>query len=318
MIKAALANARVAPGDIAYVETHGTGTALGDPIEVEALADVIGETAAGRKPCALSAAKTNLGHLEAASGIAGLIKAALALDREEIPPESSVSGAEPSPIARRHTFLCADYANTMAAQCRNTLCRSQFVSGSAAPTLTWFSRSRRGSRSALMKSTPIAMPFYLLPISARTPEALKDYARLYRDFLADDKAGRVASLKDVCYTAATRRHHYEDRLVVTANTRQQFCDRLGSFVEGHPKRGASVDRAGGGIAFVFSGQGSQWIGMGRSLFDREPVFRKVLEGGPAALVPGICRVVSTRGTVFAGGRFPLATHPVCAAGFVGG
>ncbi len=122
--------------------------------------------------------------------------------------------------------------------------------------------------------------FYLLPISARTPEALKDYARLYRDFLADDKAGRVASLKDICYTAATRRHHYEDRLVVTANTRQQFCDRLGSFLEGHPKRGVSVDRTGmepGGIAFVFSGQGSQWIGMGRSLFDREPVFRKVLE-----------------------------------------
>ncbi len=85
-----------------------------------------------------------------------------------------------------------------------------------------------------MKSTPIAMLFYLLPISARTPEALKDYARLYRDFLADDKnkAGRVASLKDVCYTAATRRHHYGrpfsgDSQYASAVLRspRQFCGR---------------------------------------------------------------------------------------------
>jgi acyl transferase domain-containing protein len=217
VIRAALQNAQVPPSNISYIETHGTGTALGDPIEVEALAEVLGASASNAVPCALGAVKTNMGHLEAAAGVAGLIKAALALDREEIPPNLHYSELNPHITFQDTRF----YVPTRPVRWPRGAARFAGVSSfgfggtnahivlEEAPQLP-----RRRSESA---ASPSKSKF-LLPISARTPEALKDFARLYREFTGDESLKQI-ELYDLCHSAATRRDHYEERLAIVAGTR---------------------------------------------------------------------------------------------------
>ncbi len=276
VIRAALENARVSPIDISYVETHGTGTALGDPIEVEALTEVLGSTAFGDRPCALGSVKTNLGHLEAAAGIAGFIKAALALHHEEIPPNLHYQKRNPLVILEGTRFYVPV---TPTPWLRSE--RGRFAGVSS------FGFSGTNAHIVLEEAPrmpavrPGAQPgsrSYLLPISARTPEACDQLAWAYRRFL--DGAGRDLPLYDICHSASQRRSHYEERLAVTASSSAGLCSQLDDYLARRTRPGIARGRATHGsaqIVFVFSGQGSQWSRMGLQLYAQFPAFRASLD-----------------------------------------
>jgi acyl transferase domain-containing protein/NADPH:quinone reductase-like Zn-dependent oxidoreductase len=267
VLRQALANASVDPADITYVETHGTGTVLGDPIEIEALAEVVGR--AGDRPCLLGSVKTNLGHLEGAAGIAGLIKTVLLLQHGSVPPPVHFHELNPH-IALAGTRLVIPTASqawprTHARRCAGV---SAFGFGGT-------------NAHAVLEEPPSPAPAgtaasetaHLLPLSARSAEGLRTLARDYRAWLGD--AGAALPLPDVCATAALRRTHHPYRLAVAGATHADLLARLAE-AEDTPERAPAAARPGP-LGFVFSGQGTQWTGMGRELMAREPAFRGVLE-----------------------------------------
>lgn len=278
VVRAALLNGQVPPSSVSYIETHGTGTSLGDPIEVEALTEVLGSSALMAAPCALGAAKSNIGHLEAAAGVAGLIKAALSLDREEIPPNLHYSELNPHITLQGTRFYIPTHPSPWP---RGSSPRfagiSSFGFGGTNAHVVLEQAPQFLQRSP--KADSPARKKFLLPISARTPQALEDFARLYRDFLGKENSGPV-HLYSVCHSAATRRDHYEERLAVTGATREELSEKLGDFLAGKSGTDVAAGRAsqeGEGVVFVFSGQGSQWPRMGVSLLEQEPVFRSAIE-----------------------------------------
>lgn len=274
VIAAALRSARVPASRVSYVETHGTGTVLGDPIEVEAIAAVLGAREDGAPECVLGAAKSNFGHLEAAAGITGFIKAILALHHEEIPanlhyeelnPHISLDGTrlriatEASPWKRTQTPRFAGVS-------------SFGFSGTNAHIVL--------EESPRLPARPAAPSDgeRLLQLSARTPAALRDVAQSYHAFLSD--RSREIPLYDVCHAAATQRSSHEERLAIAGATHVEMREGIEDFLAGRPRPGMAAGRVAGNstrIVFVCSGQGSQYAGMGLSLFEKEPVFRGAME-----------------------------------------
>jgi acyl transferase domain-containing protein/acyl carrier protein len=288
VLREAYRRAGVSPGDVQYVEAHGTGTFLGDPIEVKALSAVLGSDRPPGRPCALGAVKTNIGHLEAAAGIAGLIKVALALEHREIPP--ILHFGEPNP----HIPF-----DRLPLRVQTTLGPWPVTSGSALAGVSSFGFGGTNAHvvlaeapqsNAVIQSAEYAIDHphqairnanfvYLLPLSARSPEALQSLARDYQRFLA--KPESKLTLHDFCYTAAMRRGHHDYRLAVTGSSCEQLIERLQAFLQGEAHTGLSSGHKDSSrpkkLVFVFSGQGSQWFGMGRWLLDQAPVFHAVVE-----------------------------------------
>jgi len=275
VVSTALRNAQVPPSSISYVETHGTGTVLGDPIEVEALASVLGAPGEGVPSCVLGAAKSNFGHLEAAAGVAGLIKVALSLHKEEIPanlhfeklnPHISLEGTRFHIPTQSQPWLKGQIPRFAGVSSFGFSGTNAHVVLEEAPRVP-ARRTRRAREGASV-----------LVISARTPAALNDAAREYRSFLTD--RGRDVPLQDICHAAAARGSHYEERLALTESAHAGMCALMDEFLEGRLRSGISSGRASGKAdspVFVCSGQGSQWPGMGVSLLRHEPVFRAAIE-----------------------------------------
>ena len=284
VLREAYRQAEISPGRIQYVEAHGTGTFLGDPIEAKALGAVLAvERPPGRK-CALGSVKSNLGHLEAAAGIAGLIKVALALRHREIPP--SLHFEKPNP----HIPF-----DELPLRVQTALGPWSTELGPALAGVSSFGFGGTNAHVVLEEAPPAiagmahaerAMDAHLLPLSARSPEALAALARAYQDFLADPES---ASLPDVCYTASLRLGHHDHRLAVTGNSPAQLMDSLAAFSRDEARPGLSSGRGLSArrrkLVFVFPGQGSQWFGMGRSLLRQEAVFREVIERCDQAMRP---------------------------------
>jgi acyl transferase domain-containing protein len=281
VVAAALRNAQVPPSAISYVEMHGTGTSLGDPIEVEALAAALGAPREGAPACALGAAKSNFGHLEAAAGVTGFIKAVLALSHEEIPgnlhfqklnPNISLEGTR-FQIPVRSTAWPRGHAPRFAGV-------SSFgFSGTNAHVVL-----EEAPRLPVRQPSHAVEPPYTLLVSARTPSALNAAARAYRNFLTG--RGRETALYDICHASALRCSHYEERLALTASTHVDTGALIDEYLEGRRRAGISCGRASGkaeSLVFVCSGQGSQWPRMGLSLLRQEPVFRAALEECEAAI-----------------------------------
>jgi len=294
VLREAYRRAAVSPGDVQYVEAHGTGTFLGDPIEAKALGAVLALDRLPGRPCALGSVKTNIGHAEAAAGIAGLIKVALALKHQEIPP--SLHFQEPNPQIpfdelplRVQTTL-----GPWPAQSGPALAGvSSFGFGgtNAHVVLEEAPRSNAeihgaecGVESREIRQTRSA---YLLPLSAHSSEALQSLARAYRDLLANPES--AVSLYDLCYTAGVRRSHHDYRLAVTGNSPAQLAEGLEAFLRGEVRPSLPTGRKLSGrarkLVFVFSGQGSQWLGMGRTLLEQDGVFREVVESCDRAMRP---------------------------------
>src|ERR1017187_1506691 len=285
VLREAYRQAAVSPGAVQYVEAHGTGTLLGDPIEAKALAAVLGmERPAGRL-CALGSVKTNIGHLEAAAGIAGLIKVALALRHREIPP--ILHFEKPNP----HIPF-----DELPLRVQTTLSPWPAESGPALAGVSSFGFGGTNAHVVLQEAPRLnggmddaarKIGTHLLPLSARRPEALQSLARAYQNFLATPES--AMSLPDVCYTASARLSHHDHRLAVTGNSPAQLMESLEAFLRGETRPGLSSGRKPSArrrkLVFVFPGQGSQWFGMGRRLLEQEAVFREVIERCDRAMRP---------------------------------
>ena len=268
VIRDALKNAGVAPGTVSYIETHGTGTALGDPIEVEAISAVL-EVETSPVPCVLGALKTNIGHLEAAAGIAGLIKAVLCLKHRHIPRNLHFESINPH-IRLEGTRLRLPTENRSWDVPEGTPRLAGVSSFGFGGTNAHIVLEEAMEVSVAPERAPVG-PF-VLPLSARTEQALNSSIEAWKTFLAAPERTGI-SLADITYSASCRRTHHPLRRAVVGETRQELIDAL----NGLAKTGPAPDDKNDGPVFVYSGQGPQWPGMGQGLYETEPVFRTALD-----------------------------------------
>jgi acyl transferase domain-containing protein/acyl-CoA synthetase (AMP-forming)/AMP-acid ligase II/acyl carrier protein len=276
VMQEACRRARVKPGQIDYVEAHGTGTSLGDLIEATALSNVLAIDRPPDSRCAIGSVKSNIGHPESASGMAGLIKVALAMKHQAIPASLHFQKPNPQiPFDR----LPLRVQQTLSPWPEKTGRRLAGVSSFGFGGTNAHVIVEEAPRFDLPSRTDeVAGGAYLLPLSARSPEALRALAHSYREVL--ETAETAPTLHDLCYSASLRRGHHDNRLAVVVRSREELRQRLDAFVQDDTPTGAAIGRRSADrkpkIAFVFSGQGPQWWAMGRQLLDQEPVFRNTL------------------------------------------
>ena len=272
MLRGACARAGVDPQQIAYVEAHGTGTAVGDPIEAEAIGIAFGTGRPAEAPCLIGSIKTNIGHLEPAAGIAGLIKAALCVQRGEIPASLHCANPHPNiPFAKLGIRVASERQQwPLRANPRLAAVNSFGFGGTNACAIVQEAPRQNRSAAGTKKEEPV-----LLPISAASNKALAAMCGRLADVL---DAGKV-SLSDVAWTLALRRSHLDHRMVVPACTLVEASERLRAVAAGTPAADIVSGRRVNGprIAFVFTGQGSQWWGMGRDLLKSNTTFSRVVQ-----------------------------------------
>jgi acyl transferase domain-containing protein/acyl carrier protein len=274
VVRAALARAGVSPHDVSYVEAHGTGTPLGDPIEVGALGAVLMPERPRDRPCALASVKTNIGHLEAAAGIAGLIKTVLALVHREIPPHLHLHTVNPKIRLEGTSFVIP-----------RALLPWPSPQGPRRAGVSAFGFGGTNVHVILEEAPPAERRIDVAPrgpellvVSAQSEPALRALAGRYAQRFETLPASEVA---DACATARRGRYPFIHRLAVTGDSREQLRARLAAFAAGedppHVTRDRVRHKAPPKVAFLFSGQGSQYAGAGRTLYETEPVFRRALD-----------------------------------------
>ncbi|QSQ15451.1 type I polyketide synthase [Myxococcus landrumensis] len=287
VLKEALSRAGLKPGDIQYVEAHGTGTPLGDPIEIEALSSALCEWRGPKEPLLLGSVKTNIGHLEAAAGVAGLMKVVLAMRHGELPPHLHFTRPNPHvPWAQLPLKVPTEVTPWTSRGPRIAGVSSFGISGTNAHVILEEaprSKSERATHEG--DEHPL-----LLPLSARSPDALTALAKAHRSWLDDSEPERT--LRELVHTASVRRGHHAQRLAVVGNTRRDMAEALRAFTDGEPhpgvvRRQVSFEEESPRVAFIFPGQGSQWLGMGRQLLREEPVFRAAIEDCEQAMRPHV-------------------------------
>ena len=269
VIRAACADADAEPAQIDYVETHGTGTLLGDPIEARALGAVYGRGRQPDAPLLVGAAKTNLGHLEAAAGIVGLIKAALAVQRGEIPPNQHFDNPNPhipfDELCLKVVDEVTRWPATGQPRCAGV---SSFGFGGTNAHVV-LEQAPQAPRHL-----PTAKPAVTtLVVSGKNEERLAAAAENLADWLSG--AGADVPLADVAHTLNHHRTHQTTFASVCATDRDTAVAGLRALASGEPATGVVGPHpgpCGSGTVFVYSGQGSQWAGMGRQLLEDEPAF----------------------------------------------
>ncbi len=302
MIETVARRAGITPRDVAYVEAHGTGTPVGDPIEVNAIGHVLG---GGERstPLRIGSVKTNIGHLEPAAGIAGLIKAALVLHHGAIPPSLGFERPNPAIDFDAHQIEVVRQLSPLSADSAHVLVNSFGFGGTnacavlsgvgwvkpgcaeALPGATQHSTVRRAvlGRAALDPTYDHPIP---IPLSAPTPRHLQAYAATLADAI---ELGHLAtcSLPEIAAALAGQRDHHAHRVVVVAASTDGLRDRLRYIADGRewpraerhaaPEIIAGTAKPGRKLCFTMTGQGGQWWAMGRELIQREPVFRRTIE-----------------------------------------
>ena len=279
VIADALKRAGLVPADVDYLEAHGTGTSLGDPIEAQAAGAVLGEGRETGEPLLIGSAKTNIGHLEAAAGIAGVIKVILSLENELLPPHLHFRNPSPHIPWDRLALRVVQEATPWK---RNGRPRIAGISsfGFAGTNAHVILEEAPAPASQLATALEPAHQvddrrFSILPVSARTPDALVQIADHYRSWMS---AHPEATLADVCLTAGVGRAHFEHRAALVVNSTESASELLGALADDRPAPGLvrGVSDAPPKTAWLFTGQGSQYPGMARELFDTEPVFAETL------------------------------------------
>jgi acyl transferase domain-containing protein len=273
VIREALRAAGVKPAEVQYVEAHGTGTALGDPIEVQALARALGEGRAASEPLLIGSAKTNIGHLEAAAGVAGLMKLVLALQHREIPRHLHFT--EPNP----HVDWKALPVRVAAAAAEWTASGGPRLGGVSSFGFCGTNAHVIVQEAPAETAPNVESPdrrVHVMTVSARTEQALVQAAAA----LADDLETRDTSIADICHSANAGRSHFDHRIAIAAADRAAFVSALRKTTGASPAHRAATAPS---LAFLFTGQGSQYRGMGRELYDSEPVFRRSMDRSDAIL-----------------------------------
>ncbi len=267
VIAGALRAAGLAAEDIDYIEAHGTGTRVGDRTELTAIGNVM-EPARGKdRPALVGSVKSNIGHLEAASGIAGLEKVLLAFRHGMIPGNLHFKTPNPEIDWNRYPVevVAANRPWPRGDKPRVAGVSSFGFVGTNAHLIVEEPPAGRQGRPAAERS------HHTLLLSSRTPDALRTLFRRYAAFLKEPDAGDLA---DICHTAAVGRHHFEYRAAVTGEDAGAILDGLNDLLEQGDFAQIGRER---GVAFLYTGQGAQYVGMGRGLFRTQPAFRRAME-----------------------------------------
>ena len=274
-IRKALADAGVAPLEVSYVETHGTGTALGDPVEVLSLANVYGQGRSRDNPLVLGSVKTNIGHTEAAAGIAGLIKCVLAMKHNFIPRHLHFRELNPhitlETIPGKIPTEGIDWKNGPSVKRLLAGVSSFGFSGTNAHVVI-----EEPPEATCGRTYEQDRPLHILTLSANSENELNQLAGRYETAFGSFAEKHLA---DLCYTANTGRALFRHRMSIVAGSmaelREKLCCRERTGASAGLFRG--VSSAPAKVAFLFTGQGSQFAGMGRELYDTQPTFRRALD-----------------------------------------
>ncbi len=269
--------------DVDFVEAHGTGTAVGDPVEAAAIGAVYGRGRAAGQPLPIGSVKTNLGHLEPASGMAGLVKTVLVLKNRAVPPSLHVGTLNPSiglatlqlDVVTRHQALVPADGKPLVAGVNSF----GFGGANAHVLLQEHVAETQPARADVSRALP---PLFL---SARTDAALRDLAGRYAQLLEATPAG---GYYDIAHAAAHRRERMEKRLAIHSASCAEAAAALGRFAQGVPCGNVVTETAlpaTGSVAFIYSGNGAQWAGMGRQLLAESPRFAELL----TSLDSSLCR-----------------------------
>ncbi|MBF0194217.1 MAG: SDR family NAD(P)-dependent oxidoreductase [Magnetococcales bacterium] len=263
MLQHAYANAKVSPDSISFIEAHGTGTVVGDPLEIQALTQVFKPNSDKIKQCAVGSIKPNMGHANIAAGVVGLCKAVLALHNKKIPANLNFQHANPKMYLESSPF----YIPTST---------QDWPSSAPSPKRAAVTSLGIGGTNCHMILEEAPTPpkqhevagssFHIMPISGKTPQALEDNYLNLKSYL---KHNPQLSLAQVAYTLAVGRETFPCRITITAQENESALKAINSYTGGFPKAPERVD----GVVFLFPGQGSQHLGMGAELFHSMPIFR---------------------------------------------
>jgi len=285
VIREALRRGMVDPLSVGYVEAHGTGTSLGDPIEVQALGEALCKKRSKDKPLYIGSVKTNFGHLEAAAGVVGVIKTVLALQNGEIPP--SLNFRQPNPHINWEEIPVVVPTKITPYQANGGILIAGVSSFGFGGTNVHVvleqapeQNVQHGKRSVelIRPGTEPERPLHLFTLSAKNENSLTELARRYESHLTNNPS---MPLEDVCFTANAGRSHFDHRLTTAVASSEQLSERLRAFATHNSAGGVICGRVGDAeepkIAFLFTGQGSQYADMGKQMYETQPTFRKALE-----------------------------------------
>ncbi|NUO79483.1 type I polyketide synthase, partial [candidate division KSB1 bacterium] len=286
VIRAALADAGIDPLHVSYLEAHGTGTPLGDPIEIRAAAAALCKGRSHESPLLVGSAKTNFAHLEAAAGITGLLKVVLALQHKEIPPHLHFNNPNPHiPWRELPLHIPTERMKWEGINGERIAGVSSFgFSGTNAHIV--LQQANNDKKEKEPSSNLQLAPCSLLALSAKSEEALRASAQRFAQHLT---VHEEIALHDLAYSANTGRAHFEKRLAVLADSTSSLREKLAAFAaqQSAPNvlTGVCSENERPKIAFLFTGQGAQYIDMGRELYETQPVFREALDKCDALLRP---------------------------------
>jgi len=283
VVRQALASARLSPSDIDYVEAHGTGTPIGDPIEVGALAGVFGPSRPVDRPLLIGALKPNIGHAEAAAGMAGLLKLVASLEHEQLPGQAHFHTPNPRIEWAAGRVKVVDQNTSWPRTSRPRLAGLSGFGLSGTNAHVILEEAPVVTPGAVVAERPVTVP-----LSAMNDAALKTSAASHAAALSQPDG---PSLADAAITLSVGRSQLRRRAAITAETREELVSALQELSAG--KRDDMIGSARPGepakIAFLFTGQGAQYPGMGRALYDNEPVFRARMDRAAEALRPVLQR-----------------------------
>ncbi|MGH7936929.1 MAG: type I polyketide synthase, partial [Bryobacteraceae bacterium] len=290
LVQDACRDAGIAPEEIGFVEAHGTGTAVGDPIEAHALSEALCGNRPSDTPLPIGSIKTNLGHLETAAGVAGLLKAMLALKYGQIPP--SLHFSKPNPhidfekLKLRVPVTVEPFPNGTVERIAGV--NSFGFGGANAHVILAEAPPHQSEKSSTI---PGNRPWPVM-LSARSEKSLRDSAADLSNWVRQHSNANGSSpvIPDLTYTLGVRRNHHPHRLTLVAGSWAELSEELEAFAKNEETvrvRTAFAARREEAprIGFIMSGQGPQWWGMGRELMQHEPVFREAIERCDAALRP---------------------------------
>ena len=266
LIRKALENAQLSPEAIGFIEAHGTGTKIGDPIEMEALAKVFKASKTKENPLLIGSVKSNIGHLEAAAGMAGIIKAILCVQHGKAPKNLHFN----TPNELIHWQSLPVKVPTQMEAMSGAVGVSGFgVTGTNGHVIIAAAHEQERTEQTANPSD-----IFTLAISAKSLEALYANALVYADFIQNSSD----ALEDICAAAALQRAHFEYRQAFTSRDKADLIQQLKDFAQSKSGVTPTFEKEDEvKVVFIFPGQGAQWVGMGKAIMQREPVFKEAME-----------------------------------------
>lgn len=277
VIRTALANADLTVDDVDWVETHGTATPLGDPIEVQSLEAVYCANRSSENPLIISSVKTNIGHLESAAGVSSVMKAALSLQHSEIPPHLHFNKFNPHIAVDASKFtIPLETREWKTGERKRRVGISSFgFSGTNVHMILEEAPQRKDVINATERNS------HVLTLSGKTEGAVLGLAKRYAEFLQGDNLNaKEAAFADIAFTANTARQQFEHRVAIIAPDAAAAVDKLKQVAEGVSVAGSFKGDGSEpvtGLAWLFTGQGSQYAGMAKELYDTNPAFKARLD-----------------------------------------